>query len=130
MIVIGADHRGYKLKEYLKKHYEVLDVTPDYIEGDDYPIITKKVLKKIKDFAIIICGSGIGVAMAANRNKKVRAVNACDLQHAVMARKHEDANVLCLGADYLTPTKAKKIVDAFLKTTFEGGRHLRRVKML
>ncbi len=132
MMLVGADHRGFRLKEYLKKHYPLEDITPDYVEGDDYPAIAKKLVRKMKkhDTGLLICGSGTGVAMAANRHKKARAVNAYDKMHAVMARKHEDANILCLGADYLTKEKAKKILHAFLNTNFEGGRHSRRVKML
>lgn len=132
MIFICADHRGFELKEYLKKHFDFVDLTPEFHKGDDYPDIAKKLVKKIagKSFGILVCGSGTGVAMSANRNKHIRAVNAYDLDHAIMSRKHENANVLCLGSNYLSKQKAKRIIEAFLKTRFSGGRHLRRIKKL
>lgn len=129
-IFIAADHRGFFLKEYLMKHYEFIDLSVEFKKNDDYPNLAKRLVDKMSDksFGILVCGSGTGVAMAANRSKKIRAVNAYDVEHAIMARKHENANVLCLGADYLSKLKSRKIIDSFFKTKFLGGRHLRRIK--
>jgi len=131
-IIIAADHRGFELKEYLKKYYEFIDVTPRFKAGDDYPDVAKKLLNKIKkdDKGILVCGSGTGVAMAANRSKKSRAVNAPDARHARMARKHEDVNILCIGANFIGKKESRNIIDTFLKTKFLGGRYLRRLNKL
>lgn len=129
-MIIASDHRGYKLKETLKKEFTFTDITPNYVEGDDYPDIVKLFVKALKTKGILICGSGTGVAIAANRNKTIRAVNAYDKKHAEMARRHENVNVLCLGADYLTKNQSKEIIKTFMETKFDGGRHLRRIKKL
>ncbi len=146
-LIIGSDHRGLELKDKL------LDfISPDDINGEtkfdvaviqnlrpheagksvDYPDVVKEFGKSfdIYTHGILICGSGYGVSIAANRFKDIRAVVCRTPKEAEMARRHNNANVLCLGADFTTTSQAKKIVKAFFTTDFEGGRHQRRVKKL
>ena len=139
-ISIGSDHRGYglkeKLKEYLKsKNYNVLDFGTDSEASVDYPDFAKKVgesvAKKQSDFGIAICGSGIGISIAANKVKGVRAVNATNKDMAEMSRKHNDANVICFGADFIDFDTAVKYWEIFSTTQFEGGeRHNRRIEKI
>ncbi|MCX5749354.1 MAG: ribose 5-phosphate isomerase B [Candidatus Saganbacteria bacterium] len=138
-IAIASDHAGFDLKEkiktfLLKKKIRVRDYGTFSLGPVDYPVYAKKaalsVSSKKADRGILVCGSGIGMSMAANKVKKIRAA-ACESFHtAKMSRKHNDSNVLCLGARLLSAKKALKIVDIWLKTGFEGGRHLRRVRLL
>lgn len=138
MIIIASDHGGYGLKEEIKKfldnsNTEYLDVGAfEYDGADDYPDFAKKAIPAIledKDNAgILICGSGIGMNMVANRYKGIRAVVANDLESAFFARKDEDANVLCMGARFISKRMAIKIIKMFFKTEFEGGRHKRRIE--
>ena len=146
-LIMGSDHRGLELKDKL------LDfISPDDINGEtkfdvaviqnlrpheagksvDYPDVVKEFGKSfdIYTHGILICGSGYGVSIAANRFKDIRAVVCRTPKEAEMARRHNNANVLCLGADFTTMSQAKKIVKAFFTTDFEGGRHQRRVKKL
>ena len=146
-LIMGSDHRGLELKDKL------LDfISPDDINGEtkfdvsviqnlrpheagksvDYPDVVKDFGKSfdIYTHGILICGSGYGVSIAANRFKDIRAVVCRTPKEAEMARRHNNANVLCLGADFTTTSQAKKIVKAFFTTDFEGGRHQRRVKKL
>lgn len=137
MIILACDHGGFQLKEELKKYFnnnkiEFLDVGAlEYNKDDDYPDFSlkgvKQVLKDELNRGIFICGSGIGMNMSANRHKGIRAVCANDVLSAQLARKDEDANVLCLGAKYITKIKAIKIIKEFLSFPFEGGRHQRRI---
>lgn len=137
MIILASDHGGYQLKEELKKYFtnnkiEFLDVGAlQYDKEDDYPDFSlngvKQVLKDEANRGIFICGSGIGMNMSANRHKGIRAVCGNDVLSVQLARKDEDANVLCLGAKYITKTKAIKLIKTFLSYPFEGGRHLRRI---
>lgn len=143
-LLIGSDHRGYELKEQIEKHIVPIDKDIELngltLYGDvgpydkktkvDYPDIVKKLALDMKtsfNRGILICGSGFGVCMAANRYPHIRAVTVRTKQEAVMARKHNDANVLCLGADFTPKNVAFDIVDAFLKTPFDGGRHQKRL---
>jgi len=146
-LIMGSDHRGLELKNKL------LDwISPDDIETTtkfdiaviqnlrpheagksvDYPDVIKQFGKSfdIYTHGILICGSGYGVSIAANRFKDVRAVVCRTPKEAEMSRRHNNANVLCLGADFTTISQAKKIVKTFFTTKFEGGRHQRRVKKL
>ena len=146
-LIMGSDHRGLELKDKL------LDfISPDDINGEtkfdvaviqnlrpheagksvDYPDVVKEFGKSfdIYTHGILICGSGYGVSIAANRFKDIRAVVCRTPREAEMARRHNNANVLCLGADFTTISQAKKIVKTFFTTDFEGGRHQRRVKKL
>lgn len=139
MIFIGADHRGFDLKERLKKRlidegFKVTDLGNDHLDpGDDYVIFAHKVADAIKNDSsnrgIILCGSGAGVDMVANKVDGVRSALVFDLQRAIQARQHEDANVLALPADTLDEESAFNIVKAFLTTDFSGEmRHVRRLE--
>ena len=139
-IVIGGDHRGYHLKEKMKevlqkKNFEVLDVGTFSTEMVDYPDIAMELVKPILtgecEKGILICGSGIGVSIAANKIKGLRAVNANNNNMAEMARKHNNANVICFGSDFIDIDKAKRFFEIFINTDFEGGeRHIRRIQKL
>ena len=141
-LVAGSDHRGLALKCHIQQHvvahHQHITTYQDCGCHDadikvDYPnIVHSTVTAMLSDHCqgILVCGSGFGVAMAANRYPHVRAVTVRTAQEAEMARLHNDANVLCLGADFTVMTDATAIVDAFLTTAFEGGRHQHRVAML
>ena len=138
-IVIGSDHGGYKLKEEIKAHLKrrkigFRDLGAYGEEPVDYPDIGKKAakavaLKKYK-FGILFCGTGLGMAMVANKIKGIRAAVCHNIYTAKMSRAHNDANILSLGGRVLKKAMAYKIVDTFLKTPFDGGRHLRRVRKI
>ena len=137
MIVLCSDHGGYELKEEIKKFLtksgvEFLDCgAHEFNIDDDYPDFVHEavpnVLKSEDHAGIFICGSGIGVSMVANRYKGIRAVLANDYATAFLARKDEDANVLCMGARIVSKKMALKIIKVFFSSEFEGGRHLRRI---
>jgi ribose 5-phosphate isomerase B len=137
-IVLAADHAGHPLKETIKSYlqlegHDVIDVKPGLEPADDYPSImadgAKRVLQQ-QAVGIFFGGSGNGEAMAANRFPGIRAALCTSAELAVAAREHNDANVLCLGARFVDPGTALEIVDAFLETSFEGGRHEKRVAAL
>lgn len=139
MIILASDHRGYILKEELKTFFNqeniiTIDVGTYSKEPVDYPDFAKlgidKVLENPNNVGIFICGSGIGMSMASNRNSKIRAALCLTPEMAGLARKDNDANVLCLPANFLKKRKAINIVKVFLTTSFEGGRHARRVKKI
>lgn len=138
-IVIGSDHAGYSLKQVLAAHlkdkgWEVVDVGTHGPESVDYPDFGAAVAKALKDGAgrtgIVVCGTGIGISIAANRHEWVRAALCHDTTSARLCRQHNDANVLALGARLIGEEVAKDCVDVFLATDFEGGRHQRRVDKL
>ena len=138
-IVIGGDHRGYELKEMLVEYlqnlgHEVSDVGAYSGESVDYPEYAGKVAEKVAqgtaDKGVLICGSGIGVCMAANKYKGIRAANVINADQARLARSHNDANVMCIGANYVAFAEAKKMIDDYIKTDFEGGRHERRINQI
>ena len=139
MIALAADHGGYELKEAIKSHLEVqgIEVT-DYgtysTESVDYPIYAEKAARAVASkectLGIICCGTGIGVSMVANKVKGVRAAVVTNEFCAEMTRRHNDANVLCLGGRVIDADTALKLVDIFLNTPFEGGRHINRVCMI
>ena len=135
-IVIGSDHGGFELKEhiiaYLKaKAIEVDDCGTYTNESVDYPEYAEKVANKVvageAKLGILVCGTGIGIGIAANKVKGIRAVMCSDVFSARMSREHNDANILSIGGRVLGVGLAEMIVDAFLNTEFEGGRHQRRV---
>lgn len=137
-IYIANDHAGYELKlelsKYLKEFgYEVLNLGTDGKDGVDYPDFADKLAQNIKDgdFGVLICGSGIGISIAANRHKNIRAA-LCDSEiYAKLSREHNDANVLCLGGRLVGVDRARSILDVFLKTDFSNGsRHINRIKKL
>ena len=139
-ICIASDHAGYKLKEDIKnflinKNVSIFDLGP--INGEksvDYPDFAKKVSNRVKekrsDIGILICGSGIGMAISANKTRGIRAAVCYNLQSTRLSRLHNDANIISLGSRLIRKDIAFKLVLIFLKTKFEGGRHLRRVKKI
>ncbi|MFM8422720.1 MAG: ribose 5-phosphate isomerase B [Candidatus Fonsibacter sp.] len=137
-IIIGSDHAGFlvkeKIKVFLKKaNIKLLDIGTFSEERVDYPDYAKKLALVVKNksiFGILVCGSGIGVSIAANRIKKIRAAVCYNKKSASLARKHNNANVLCLGARLIDFKNIKTIVNTFISTKFEKGRHLTRVKKL
>lgn len=135
-IAVGADHAGFELKTLLVEHlkengYDVQDVGTHSEESVDYPDYAAKVAKTVASRragkGILVCGSGLGVAIAANKIDGVRAVTANTAELARLSRLHNDANVLAVGARIIEPGTAKEIVDSWLQTEYEGGRHQRRV---
>ncbi|MBK8293280.1 MAG: ribose 5-phosphate isomerase B [Solirubrobacterales bacterium] len=135
-IAMGADHAGYELKEAVKglleaAGHEVTDVGTHSAGSVDYPPFAAEAASLVAgggaDRGVIVCGSGNGVAIVANKIHGIRAVNAHDVAEAEMARRHNDINVLTLSGQRLTADEAGPIVDEFLKEGFEGGRHERRV---
>lgn len=139
MIVIAADHGGFHLKEALKMHLDkrgipYLDVGTDSPESCDYPVFAERACREIEagtcEYAILVCGTGIGMALSANKCKGIRASACSDTYSARMMRAHNNANALCLGARVIGEGLACDIVDTFLATEFEGGRHARRVGMI
>ncbi len=138
-LAIGSDHAGFCLKEDIKdfltkKGFKVIDFGTYSPDRTDYPVYAAKVAKAVAskkaERGILVCGSGLGMCMAANKTKGIRAA-ACESEYtAKMSRLHNDSNILCLGERILPPAKAKKIAGIWLKTKFEGGRHSRRVKLI
>ncbi len=137
-IVIGSDHGGYSLKNKIIEHLkeqgiEVSDLGCYSTESCDYPLVAKEVAKKVLETGckgILVCGTGIGMSIAANRFKGVRASHCTDTFTARMTRMHNDSNILCLGERITGSGLALDIVDIWIKTEFEGGRHSRRIDML
>ena len=133
-IFIAADHAGFKLKQrIIKKMKNLKDLTSNFKEGDDYPLVAKKLCKKLKkgDKGILICGSGIGVSIAANKFKGIRAALCNSIKDAKSSRNDEDANVLCISGWSLTTDKALKIIKKWLNTPFSlASRHVRRVRQI
>ena len=138
-IVLGADHAGYTLKETIKNHIkekdeEVIDVGTFSEDSVDYPLFAVEVCEKIKtqeaSLGILVCGSGVGMSIAANRFPFIRAVLGCNASVVQASKKHNNTNVLCLGARFTPVNEALEIVEAFLSTSFEGERHQKRVDML
>jgi len=139
-VFIGCDHAGYQLKQAIKKHLDredlkVTDLGAFSEESVDYPDITKEVVEKVieypNSFGIMICGTGQGTAMTANRERGIRAAVCTNEYMAQMAREHNHANMLCLGQRVIDEDMALKIVDKFLETKFDmDERHVRRVKKI
>jgi ribose 5-phosphate isomerase B len=138
-IAIGSDHAGFKLKNellvyLLEKGLELQDFGPDSADSVDYPDYAHKVAESVStgenDLGILICGSGNGVCITANKHKGIRAALAWEEEIAALARQHNNANVLCVPARFVSKAKAFKIVDAWLDATFEGGRHQNRVSKI
>ena len=138
-IFIGSDRLGYELKEQIIIHLssngrEVIDIGPFEYESVNYPEIaveaSRHVSKNQASFGILICSTGIGMSIAANKIKGIRAANCTSVYSAEHSRLHNDANVLCLGASVIELKNALKMVDKFLSTPFEEGKHSIRVKMI
>ncbi|OGO59133.1 MAG: ribose 5-phosphate isomerase B [Chloroflexi bacterium RBG_19FT_COMBO_47_15] len=138
-IALGCDHRGLKLKQVIiglltELGHDYQDFGCYGSEPVDYPDIAKQVAEAVIsgkfEHGILICSSGIGMSMAANKVKGIRAALCCDIFGAERARRHNDANILCLGEDSVEPGAALDIVKVYLSSTFEGGRHLRRLEKI
>ena len=153
-VFVGSDHCGVELKEKIKKilrdlssskvvgeQIEIFDVGTDTNLSVHYPIYAKRLVKKMrkfvpwrkdaeqKNFGILICATGIGMSMVANRYKRIRASLCYNEKLAEMTRRHNNANVLCIGAQHINLNEVNKIVAKFLTTKFDGGRHAKRIKM-
>ena len=136
-ISISSDHAGFKLKENIKRNLKkkkitVIDLGPRNDGSVDYPDFAKKVSRNVSskksNIGILVCGSGTGMAMSANKFKKIRAAVCYNKASTSLSRKHNNANILALGSRLTKKSTALKLVNIFLSTKFEGGRHLRRVK--
>lgn len=135
-ILLGSDHAGYEMKEALKPYFErrgveLVDVGPHAADSVDYPDFAEQVARGVaagdSEFGVLVCGSGIGMAIAANKVPGVRASVITDPELARMFRLHNDGNVITLGGRYIPRELAEEILDAFLETDFEGGRHQNRI---
>ena len=138
-IYIATDHAGFSIKEFvknlfLKRGYVVEDLGPDSANRVDYPDFAKKVATKVAQNpgsqGVLICGTGIGMSIAANKIKGIRAAEVHDYYTAKMARAHNDANILCFGERVVGKGEIESIVEAWCETKFEGGRHENRVKKI
>lgn len=131
-IFIASDHAGFELKEYLKNHFDLSDLGTHKSSSCDYPVFAKKLCTQIEknDKGILICGTGIGMSIAANRFKNIRAALCFNEEMAILSRQHNDANVLVLGARIILAETARGCVENFLSTDFEGGRHQRRLNLV
>ena len=137
-IYIASDHAGFNLKESIKKKYSkkynLFDLGPENSsEIVNYPDYAHKLSKKInkkQNIGILVCGSGMGMSMSANKHKNIRAALCYSVKNAKLSRLHNDANVITLGERLISKNLAFKCINAFLNTKFEGGRHLKRVKKI
>ena len=138
-IYISSDHAGFKLKEIIKKHplkkkMNYFDLGPSSDNRVDYPDYAHKVARKVKisknNVGILVCGSGMGMNIAANKHKKVRAALCYNVKSTKLSRLHNDANVITLGSRLTKKNTVFKCIDVFLNTKFEGGRHKKRVRKI
>ncbi len=138
-VCIASDHAGFRLKEFIKdflinKNITIIDLGPINEDSVDYPDYAKKVSNRIKlsksDVGILVCGSGTGMAISANKTKKIRAAVCYNLKSTRLSRQHNNANIIAIGSRLTKKNTALKLVSVFLKTRFEGGRHQRRVKKI
>ena len=138
-ICIASDHAGFNLKETIKdhlinRHVSIFDLGPYEKQSVDYPDFAKKLAKRIKakksDMGILVCGSGTGMAISANKIKDIRAAVCYNSKSTRLSRQHNNANIMALGARLTNKSLSLKLVELFLKTKFEGGRHLRRIKKI
>ena len=138
-VCIASDHAGFKLKDFIKdflinKNISIIDLGPINEDSVDYPDYAKKVSNRVKskksDVGILVCGSGTGMAISANKTKKIRAAVCYNLRSTRLSRQHNNANIIAIGSRLTKKKTALKLVSIFLETKFEGGRHLRRVKKI
>ena len=137
-IFIASDHAGYQLKNSIvlkfSKIQKIIDLGPNSKDSVDYPDFAKKLSKKVastkESFGILVCGSGMGMAIAANKRKNIRAALCYSVKNTKLSRLHNDANIITLGQRLIDKNKAFNLIKIFLSTKFEGGRHLRRVKKM
>ena len=138
-ICISSDHAGYKLKEYIKiqlikKKISLIDLGPFEIKSVDYPDYAKKlgrrIIAKKSDVGILVCGSGTGMAISANKIKGIRAAVCYNSKSTRLSREHNNANIIALGSRLTNKNEAMKLIKIFLNTKFQSGRHLRRIKKI
>ncbi len=138
-ICIASDHAGFNLKENIKdylinKNASIIDLGPNEKNSVDYPDYAKKIGNRIKtkksDVGILVCGSGTGMAISANKIKTIRAAVCYNAKSTRLSRQHNNANIIALGARLTKKSLSLKLVELFLKTKFEGGRHLKRIKKI
>ena len=138
-IFISSDHAGFKLKEEIKiflkrKKFNFQDLGPKTADRVDYPDYAHKVARKVKlnkrNVGILVCGSGTGMNIAANKHKNIRAAQCFNLKSTKLSRLHNDANIITLGSRLITKKNALKFISVFLNTKFDGGRHLKRIKKI
>ena len=137
-IFIASDHAGYNLKNSIisnfSKKLKIRDLGPKKKDSVDYPDFAKKLSKKVASnkgsFGILICGSGMGMAIAANKSRNIRAALCYSIKNTKLSRLHNNANIITLGERLISKNKAFGLIKIFLRTKFEGGRHLRRVKKI
>ena len=137
-IFIASDHAGYNLKNSIisnfSKSLKIRDLGPKKKDSVDYPDFAKKLSKKVASnkgsFGILICGSGMGMAIAANKSRNIRAALCYSIKNTKLSRLHNNANIIPLGERLINKNKAFSLIKIFLRTKFEGGRHLRRVKKI
>lgn len=137
-VAVGSDHAGFELKEFIKEYLEskgidVVDVGTHSEERVDYPDFAKKVCEEVRkgaDFGVLICGTGIGMSIAANKCKGIRAALCLYPEMARLARRHNNANVLVMAGRLMGKELAKWTIEAFMESEFEGGRHERRIRKL
>ena len=138
-VCIASDHAGYKLKEIIKEHLinkyiSIFDMGPFENKSVDYPDYAKKLAKRVKakksDIGILVCGSGTGMAISANKIKGIRAAVCYNIKSTRLSRQHNNANIIALGARLTKKSVSLKLVETFLKTSFEGGRHLKRIRKI
>ena len=134
-IFIASDHAGYNLKNsIISKLKKITDLGPKSSDSVDYPDYAKKLSKKVAShkgsFGILICGSGMGMSIAANKNKNIRAALCYSMKNTKLSRLHNNANIITLGERLINKNKAINLIKIFLNTKFEGGRHLRRIKKI
>ena len=138
-VLLASDHAGFKLKEeikkfLIKKRHKVIDLGTKNTNSVDYPdyahLLTNKMRKVNNQFGILICGTGIGMSMVANRRKNIRAAVCYSIKSTKLSRQHNNANVMTIGGRLTKKNVALKCINIFLNTNFEGGRHLRRIKKI
>lgn len=138
-ICIASDHAGYNLKEQIKNHLinkyvSIFDLGPYQHKSVDYPDYAKKLAERVKDkksdIGILVCGSGTGMAITANKIKGIRAAVCYNPMSTRLSRQHNNANIIALGSRLTKKSLSLKLVEIFLKTKFEGGRHIRRIKKI
>tara|TARA_B100000579_G_C22836000_1_gene858791 strand:- start:287 stop:724 length:438 start_codon:yes stop_codon:yes gene_type:complete len=138
-ICISSDHAGYNLKEYIKSHFikkeiPLIDLGPFETKSVDYPDFAKKIARRVaakkSEIGILVCGSGTGMAISANKIKGIRAAVCYNAKSTRLSREHNNANIIALGSRLTKKNEAMKLIKIFIDTKFEGGRHLRRVKKI
>jgi ribose 5-phosphate isomerase B len=138
-ICIASDHAGYDLKESIKdllisKNVLLIDLGPHTVDSVDYPDYAKKVAKRVltkkSDAGILVCGSGTGMAITANKFKGIRAAQCYSKKNTILSRQHNNSNIICLGSRMLKKKDALRFVISFLKTKFEAGRHQKRINKI